>query len=267
MKTIRRSLVLLTVSALALTTITSVMADGEDDSWAASFEAYGWIGSWLGGGSAPEAEFEFDESGLKSISIEATDQHIEGELTAVLVCLEGDCETFGGNSFDKESVVGLSGYEMMLDVKSIELIPYTVPSSSGGKGLLAEVVSGDIIGEVSGAFLTGEGEGKTAGALSLGLEGTAAFTCFAPYPGPLDPCISGGGLLLPVDLDFVAEGEYAIDITEHAGGEPEDVVFELGSIALDMMLHVDLNEFAAHPESAIVSEGVVTVTDRVISFE
>lgn len=256
--------------AVILGVVGVATAKAAEDSWQASFEASGWVDRIdAGEGAEPTSAsvFTYDGPNISEVTVIATNQHLEGIITELTLCKDSDCENYEKSFSTPMKVVAIQTYEMHLVPGTIYNLPYTLPSSSGGKGMVAEVISGALVGEVAGAFVTGEGPGKTAGVINLGLNGTGAMTCFAPYPGPLAPCIAGEGVMLPISLDFLAEGDYAIDVTEFAGADPGATVFELGDLDVEMLLDVDLSGLALHAPDSIEASGVITASNITLSYE
>jgi hypothetical protein len=170
----RVSAILLVIALVGVTGTVTVKAVG--DTWQASFEASGWLDRIDAGEEAEPTStstFTFDGPDITDLTVIATDQHLEGIITELSLCKDSDCENYQKTASTPMQVVAIQTYEMHLVPDTIYDLPYTVPSSSGGKGMVAEVISGELTGNVAGAFVTGEGPGKTAGAISLGMPGAA----------------------------------------------------------------------------------------------
>lgn len=242
--------------------MTIVHANGVTES--KTFDASGWF-AVTGLDQKHRSSFAWfghDESGISSVTVVATKQRIEGTLSSLEICGSGSCGALGQNK-----VIAINSYNLRIASPEVGSIRYSVPNRNGDPREIAELISGKFIGSVNGAFVVGDGQGKTAGHVGLRIEGDATFACFAPTAGPLDPCIEGEGTLLPVNLDFIGSGRYAIDVTEHAGADPGSRVYELGTLNLDMILQVDLSNHAHGRGNAVSASGSLSVIDVTTSYE
>jgi hypothetical protein len=245
----------------ALNTIPASAAGG----WSAAFQMTGWISSWQpGAGGETSATFDIESDAITAVHISATGQHIEGGISSLLFCQTIACEAPVNAAISDAELIAIQDYDFDLDAQGVKTVTYWTPNNLSHE---AEIVYGDVTGSVGGGFTVGDGPGKMAGSLSLDIEGSAGFACFAPGAGPLAPCMSGSGQMLPVEADIVAAGDYAIDITALIDLQDGDTVYELGHVSVDMDLSIDLTDLAHNRRNAVTASGEMTVSDVEVSYE
>jgi hypothetical protein len=107
--------------------------------------------------------------------------------------------------------------------------------------------------------------GSMTGELELTATGWGQFACFAPAPGPLSACTDGDGELLPIGLDVVASGPFAIGVPDWSSSGA--YVYSSGDLTVDLYAMADLDKVARHDPRAVTASGVLTVENVVETAE
>ncbi len=274
----RKSHLLGAIVAVVAVLAASVSALADSDE--AEFSIDGFIG-FVGISQDPsnptsvESKFEFSRRGKPvSVEIKTTNEMVIGALAAVRDC-EGDLCGELATVLNGASLTSLHESTAHLNVTGIETRSYTLPDPFGEVPLAATVISGDIVGNLSGTVQIPTSQGALYGTTDLAINGTAGYVCFSPFlsflgindplPGPILPCVFGQGQLLPIELDIVDTGR--IDVQKQIVQGPNGPEIVDGNILIDGPLTVtvttstDLDLLVRQDPAAFTVSGGLQITD------